>query len=95
MEKCLKNGVPAGTVFDLSQVVKDEHIVKDRYMFPECDHPVIGKQLVNGDAIKMSETDPHIYRPAPLLGQDTDAVLTELLGMDEAKIAELRAAKAI
>lgn len=95
VDMCLANGVPAGTVFDLSQVVKDEHIVKDRYMFPECEHPVIGKQFVNGDAIKMSETDPHIYRPAPLLGQDTEAVLRELLGMNSAQIQNLKQAKAI
>lgn len=91
----LDGGVPAGVVFDLSQVTKDPHIVEDRGMFPECRHPVIGTQYVNGDAVKLSDTPAHIYRHAPVLGQDTEAVLAEFLGYDSAKVAELKEQKVI
>lgn len=90
VNKCLESGVPAGVVFDFSQIVKDLHIVEDRKMFPEVIHPVIGKQIVNGDPIKMSETMPTMYRHAPLLSQDTESVLGEFLGYTKEQVAELR-----
>jgi len=95
VNKCLESGVPAGVVFDFSQIVKDPHIVEDRGMFPEVIHPVIGKQIVNGDAIKMSETMPHMYRHAPLLSQDTERVLGEFLGYTAEQVGELRENKVV
>lgn len=86
----LNAGVPAGPVYDISQVVKDEHIAGARDMFPVIDHPVIGKMHVNGDAIKMTETAPHITRPAPLLGQDNETIYGELFGMEPEQIARLK-----
>ena len=86
----LNAGVPAGPVYDISQVVKDEHIAGARDMFPVIDHTVIGKMHVNGDAIKMTETAPHITRPAPLLGQDNETIYGELFGMEPEQIARLK-----
>ena len=40
----------------------------------------------------MSATPGTVSTPAPLLGQDTAAVLTELLGLDERTLAALAAA---
>lgn len=95
VDLCLSNGVPAAPIFDLYQITHDPHIVEDRGMFPECDHPLVGKQYVNGDAIKMSDTPAHIYRHAPLLGENTDEILSSLLGYDSAKIEELRSKKVL
>lgn len=95
VDKCLAAGVPAGVVFDFSEIVKDPHIVEDRGMFPECKHPVIGTQILNGDPIKMSETMPHIYRHAPLLSADTERVLGEFLGYTPEQVRELRENKVV
>ena len=78
---CLTNGVPSGPVYDVSQITRDPHIVEDREMFPVVHHPVIGDMHVNGDAIKLLETKPHVTRPAPTLGQDNEAVYGELCGL--------------
>ena len=43
----------------------------------------------------MSETPGNVWRGAPSLGQDTDAVLKTILGYDDAKIADLREKKLI
>ena len=40
--------------------------------------------------IKYSSTPLEYDRAPPMLGEDTDYVLSELLDMDEAQIAELR-----
>ena len=39
---------------------------------------------------KLSETPGRVWRGAPTLGQDTERILRELLGMDEEKIRGLR-----
>ena len=45
--------------------------------------------------VKLSDFKEESFASPPLLGQHTAAVLTELLGMDEAEIAGLRAQKVI
>ena len=87
----LDAGVPAGPVYDISQIVKDEHIAAARDMFPVVEHPVIGKMHVNGDAVKMTETAPRITKPAPLLGQDNEKIYGEFLGITRERLAGLKA----
>lgn len=89
-DSCLANGVPAGPVYNVSQIVKDEHIAIDREMFPIVHHPVIGDMHVNGDAIKLLETKPHVTRPAPTLGQDNMSVYSELAGLSEAQLIQYK-----
>ena len=88
VDKMLNAGVPAGPVYDVSQIVKDEHIAQARDMFPVVHHPVIGDMHVNGDAVKLMDTMPHVTRPAPTLGQDNERVYHEMLGFsaDEVKL---------
>ena len=43
-----------------------------------------------GSPIKMSETPVEYRHAPPMLGQHTDQVLRELLGMDDAELAALR-----
>lgn len=95
VEKCLGGGVPAAPIYDLSQVIMDAHIVEDRGMFPEMEHPVIGKHHVNGWAIKMSDTKLRIWKTSPLLGEDTERVLGDLLGYASERIAELKEKKVV
>ena len=76
----LDHGIPAGPIYDLKQIVEDEHIAKVRKMFIEIDHPVIGKMRVNGNPVKMMETMPEIYKPAPTLGQDNNSIYHNMLG---------------
>lgn len=90
VDRCLEAGVPAGPVYDAGQILQDEHIVKDRDMFPLVHHPVIGDLHVNGDAVKLLDTMPHITRPAPLLGQDNEAVYGELAGLTPDQVAAYR-----
>jgi len=48
-----------------------------------------------GSPIRMSETPPRTPAAPPPLGQDTDAVLQELLDASAAELTEWRAAGAI
>ena len=84
-------GVPCGPVNTIPEVFADPQ-VRHRGMELRLPHPAGAKGEVPmiASPIRMSET-PVDYRHAPpMLGQHTDEVLGELLGMDEGGIAALR-----
>src|ERR1035437_1647305 len=64
--------------------------VKEREMIVEYDHPQVGKVRLPGNPIKMSDMSGTISRPAPMLGEHTDAVLQTLLRLSAEEIVALR-----
>jgi len=89
-------GVPAGPVNTISETFADPQ-VQHREMQISMPHAKAGPDGVRliGNPIKMSET-PVSYRHAPpVLGEYTDQVLEEMLGMDAAERETLRAAGVI
>jgi crotonobetainyl-CoA:carnitine CoA-transferase CaiB-like acyl-CoA transferase len=60
----------------------DPHL-NSRPVFVALDHPEIGKQQHVGIPWQMSKTPLAVQRPAPVLGQDTEYVLREILGSDD------------
>jgi formyl-CoA transferase/CoA:oxalate CoA-transferase len=90
----LEHGVPVGAINTIDKVVEHPQ-VKARGMLVETAHPVAGQVKIVGVPVKLSETPGSVREPAPLLGQHTDQVLHEYLGMDETEIASLRQAGAI
>lgn len=61
-----------------------------RGFFVELPHPEVGVRRHLGIPWKMSHTPCEIRRPAPLLGQDTDYVLEQVLGLRGEEIVSLR-----
>jgi CoA:oxalate CoA-transferase len=59
-------------------------------MIVPVEHPVAGHTELPGIPIKLSETPGSVRTPAPLLGANTDEILTNLLGFSENKIKELK-----
>jgi formyl-CoA transferase/CoA:oxalate CoA-transferase len=90
----LPHGIPMGAINTIDKVVEHPQ-VQARGAIVETTHPVAGKVKIVGVPVKLSQTPGAIREPAPLLGQHTDAVLQEYLGMDDAQIAALRQAGAI
>jgi len=89
-------GVPCGPVNNIQQVFEDPQ-VQARHMRIELPHhqAASGEVALLGNPIKMSATPP-VYRNAPpTLGQHTDEVLREMLRLDEAELARLRASGVI
>jgi crotonobetainyl-CoA:carnitine CoA-transferase CaiB-like acyl-CoA transferase len=62
-------------------------------MIVEVEHPVWGRLEETGSPFLAGGERSHA--PAPALGQDTDAVLTDLLGYSPEEIAALRQSGAI
>lgn len=83
-------GVPAAPVLTVDKVISDPQ-VNAREMVAEIDHPVAGRTKVPGVPVKMSRTQGRVRFPAPTLGQHNDEVLTQVLGLSDGQIQELRA----
>ena len=81
-------------VLSMGEVIEDEHI-KERKAFIDRNHPVAGPTKLLAPWIHMSKTPTSIRDDAPLLGQHTDDVLGNLLGLSAAQLSELRAGNVI
>lgn len=81
--------VAGGSVQNIPEVVGDEQL-NARGMLWDIDDPGIGAHKNMGNPIRMSLTPPALKNGAPLLGQDTDHILTEL-GYSQPQIADLHA----
>ena len=57
--------------------------------FVEMNHPLVGKEIVYGNPMRLSEMPPEIKRFAPAMGEHNDYVLKELLGYSEQEVGEL------
>jgi formyl-CoA transferase/CoA:oxalate CoA-transferase len=90
----MSGGVPVGAINTIDRVVEHPQVVA-RGGFVECEHPVAGKVRVVGPPARLSETPADVRLPAPLLGEHTDHVLRERLGLDHEEIERLRVAGAI
>jgi crotonobetainyl-CoA:carnitine CoA-transferase CaiB-like acyl-CoA transferase len=64
---------------------------KERGLFVEMDHPVIGKYKQFGVVPRLMETPGAIYRPAPLLGEHNKEIYLDELGMNQDDLVALRA----
>ena len=94
LEALNANGIPCGPINSLDQVFGDAQ-VRHREMQIELDHPAAGRVAAVACPIKLSQTPPEYTRAPPLLGQDTDAVLAELPGLDAGVLDDLREAGVI
>ena len=80
--------VLCGPLNTMADYLRDE-VFRKRGAFAEVDHPVAGTLTYPGRPFMMEATPWSIRRPAPLLGQHTEEVLTEL-GMSDAEVESLR-----
>ncbi|KAA0594011.1 crotonobetainyl-CoA:carnitine CoA-transferase CaiB-like acyl-CoA transferase [Azospirillum lipoferum] len=82
-------GVPCGPINDLAAVFEDPQ-VKARNIHQDLPHPTQGSVPTVASPIRYSGT-PLVHDTAPpTLGQHTDTVLADSLGLGEADIAALR-----
>ena len=84
-------GVPCGPVNDLRQVFDDPQ-VRHRGMQVEMPHRTARGGRVNliGNPIRYSATPVEYRRAPPSLGEHTDEVLQEILGLTQAETELLR-----
>ncbi|KAA8892878.1 CoA-transferase family III domain-containing protein [Sphaerosporella brunnea] len=83
-------GMPYAPINDIQTTLSHEHVLA-RDMVRTVNHPECGPIKLVNTPVKYSDSMPGIRMPPPTLGQHTDEVLRDVLGMDENQIAELKA----
>ncbi|GAA5233567.1 CoA transferase [Verticiella sediminum] len=82
--------VPCGPIRNIKEVFEDEHVAA-RNVISRLEHPLAGRIPVVSNPIRLSETPVAHAGSPPTLGQHTESVLTDYLGLDGRRIQELRA----
>ena len=86
-------GIPAGAVLDTMELQNDPSF-EARGIMQTMTHPVHHPFKMPGWPVRV-DGKPSTVKPSPVLGQHTEAVLSEWLDLNEAAIAALRAEGAL
>jgi crotonobetainyl-CoA:carnitine CoA-transferase CaiB-like acyl-CoA transferase len=87
-------GLPVGPINDIAEVFADPQ-VRHRDMAVPIEHPTAGAIRLPGIPVKFGATPGAIQGPPPRLGEHTDEILRDVLGLSGDAIAELRASGAL
>lgn len=87
-------GIPCGPINTLDRVFSHPQILH-RGMVVEVPHPMAGSVRLTGPPFVLSETPAAVRSHPPLLGEHTEEILRERLGLTAAEIARLREEGAI
>ena len=78
-----------GAINSTGQVVEHPQVIA-RGTLAEMNHPCAGKVKMVGAPVRHSKTPGSVRTLAPMLGEHTDEVLRDLLGLNKDEIADLR-----
>ena len=87
-------GVAGAAVYDAQQLLADEHL-RARGTWVTVDDDDLGAMTVQAPVVRLSDTPGRIEHLGRALGADNNGVLGGLLGVDEHRLAALRAAGTI
>src|SRR5262245_7757458 len=87
-------GIPVGCINTVDRIVSHPQVIS-RQSLVESEHPAAGVLKLVGPAVRLSETPGAIRRPAPRLGEHTEEVLRDRLGLADEDLARLRRSGAI
>jgi len=83
------SGLPYSAVNDIQGTLNHKHVLA-RGMVKEMEHEWCGPIKMVNTPVKYSESKPSIRCVPPMLGQHTDEVLKEVLGLNESDIEALK-----
>ncbi len=93
MEACNPLNIPCGPILSM-QELSEEPSLRETGTIVEVDHPERGKYLTVGNPVKLSDSPAEVTR-SPLLGEHTNEILSQVLGLSEDEIQETWASGAL
>ena len=88
MEAISGQGGLCGAVLDTEEILADRHLL-ERGTITQVEHPVRGAYPVIGSPVWLSASPVEVSR-APIYGEHTDPVFTEVAGLTQEEVEELR-----
>ncbi|OLO11883.1 CoA transferase [Chromohalobacter japonicus] len=89
VKRISKANVPVGLINNIADALAEPQ-VDARGMLVNIPHPMNPDFRMVGSPINLSDTPVEYKRPAPLLGQDTNDVLTEYLGLSPEQLLQFK-----
>ncbi len=89
MHDLQSRGIPSGVVESAREMLDTDEHLKARGYYVYLDHPETGRAAYDGPPFVLSKTPGKLRSPAPLLGQHTEQVCKEILGLSDEEITEL------
>jgi crotonobetainyl-CoA:carnitine CoA-transferase CaiB-like acyl-CoA transferase len=94
LDRLLAVGVPCGLINDVTSALAAAQTAAMN-MVVDVTHPTVGTYRSLGIPFEMSGTPPDIHRSPPTLGQHTDEVLAEYVGLGTDDLRKLRDDKVV
>ena len=88
MKKLQKVGIPAGVVKNVKDVFEDPQLAH-RDHFQVIEHPELGSYRASKTPVRMSNCPHKPMCRAPLLGEHTEQICREILGMTDEELVQL------
>ena len=90
MDRWLPAGIAAAPIQNLKEVSEDPQAWENDYLLKaHCDE--VGREVdIRGLPITLSKTPGQVESLGPELGQDTELILADVLGIDWDRIGELK-----
>ena len=88
MDICNALNIPVGPILSMKEISEDESL-RQTGTIVDVEHPERGNYLTVGNPIKLSDSPSDVVR-SPLLGEHTDEILKDVLGMSDTDIAEAK-----
>ena len=85
--------VPCGPILSMKEVA-EEPSLRETGTVVEVDHPTRGKYLTVGNPIKLSDSPSDVGR-SPLLGEHTDEILSDVLGLSADEVEAFKTSGAV
>ena len=88
MEMLNEREIPCGPILDMKELIEDESLVA-RGVIVDVRHPERGSFKTVGCPLRLSDS-PVEVEASPLLGEHTEQILAEVMGLDKAAVDKLR-----
>ena len=85
---CNPLNIPVGPILSMKELA-EEPSLRETGTIVEVEHPERGTYLTVGNPVKLSDSPSDVVR-SPLLGEHTDEILREVVGLSDNDIAAAR-----
>jgi len=89
MEQLVQVGIRAGVVQNSKDLLEDPHL-HERGYWVYLNHKEMRRHVYNNNPAHLSKTPAQLLTPAPLLGEHTDKVLREVIGLSGVEVSQLK-----